>query len=545
MVNDERCELIAEIKLQCENINNRIEELLTQYSIEDLKTIKETMKYDNERFQYRLNNQEITILNTKDNSLKMIVTQENGETTQVYDGDKRSSMVISDDDGVMVIQTNKEVGKTAMRFNSDEEEMYFDENGASILISDDDSSLDLEIDGNKIKSNFNVDDNVSLSLNGKIKNGKITGKLKGIDLEYKEEFKKLGENDFEDKAKYKYAKNAGVVNAEFKEGEIKYFEARDFMDGCSPDGDHSHYVAKKDKNGNMYMRLEEGEDVLEGVNILPEEIKEPISDYIVSDLTQEENNKDLSPKLNSQSESDSAVNESVKNENSVKPVIFKPSILHTLQQLRYEKEGFRKNIEQQSFSKCEYYNVTDTDTGESKKFTIIRGEDGEEYYHGAVIYQDGDGNVIADKCKVYDHGKELNLDGKNVVYNAGIDNCSMFCEVDGKTVGPKISVSEIADKTIAWVGVYDCNGKLMKPRTSCEFTYTEDKISFTEYETSLLRANLKEDLRSANKEFSFSAKNIEREEMVNNIVDEKNSNKSQKDSTNGVYKIVAGKNISR
>lgn len=518
IVNDERRKLIAEIKLQCENINNRIEELLTQYSVDDLKTIKETMKYDNERFQYRLNNQEITILNTKDNSLKMIVTQENGETTQVYDGDKRSSMVISDDDGVMVIQTNKEVRKTAMRFNSDEEEMYFDENGASILISDDDSSLDLEIDGNKIKSNFNVDDSVSLSLNGKIKNGKITGKLKGVDLEYKEEFKKLGKNDFEDKAEYKYAKNAGVLKAEFKEGEIKNFEARDFVDGYRPDGSHGHYVAKKDKNGNMHIRLEEGEDVLEGVNILEEENVAPIKGFIKSNLEDsnviEENvvepeNKEIEAEnVNSKERVVEPVNEMANEESEITE---KETIIKATPYWGYSKgDGSGVNIYAR-YNKLEVHNVYIKDTGDTIRYSVLGDGDGNNLLHGALIYQDKDGNVIKNKCKVYDLGDEVNLDGKNVMLHAS--DRRAFCRVDGKYLGPRISIREDDKSRTIGLDVYDGNGNLMHPSKNCSFMYIEE-------ESNLERENLKIDMRGMQAEDKPSVESYSR---LNDRIDERNN----------------------
>ena len=540
-ISEDKKKLIAEIKAQYPDMNKRVYEVLASYSMEDLKTVKETMKHDNEQFQYRLNNQEVTIQNTKDNSLNMTITGENSETMQVYDGDKRSSMVVLGDDGDMVIQTDKEAVKTAVRFNDDVGETYIDENHISLLNRDDDGNLyksfDLEVDGDKVKGSFDVRDdvNLSFSLDGEIENGKFTGKVKAVDNEYREEFEKSDKDDFDDKEEYKYAKSAGRVEAKFKEGEVEEFEARDFID-YAPDADHGRLVAKRDKNGDMHIRLEEtGEEVLEGINTLPEEKTEPIRDYIITDLTKENNENGLSSKPTTQSEESSPINESVENENFVKPVIVKTS---SINRGLYSREGTIRNIEQKSFSKCEYHCATITDTGESKKYTVIRGEDGKDVLHGAVIYQDGDGNIIKDKCKVYDHGEELNLEGRRVVYHTGINKDDMICLVDGKRVGPRINVSETDSSKIVNIDVYDCSGNLMKPTKNCVFTYAEDTIS-------LSRANLKEDFRTALGGFPSSEESIELKEKFNNRVDERNSMQAQKDSINAINKAKMEQHLNR
>ena len=179
IVNDERRELIAEIKLQYPDINSRIEELLTQYSVDDLKTIKETMKYDNELFQYRLKNQDFTISNNNDGSIRMSVSQENGETVHFYENEKRRGVVVVDDEGVLVTNTKKDTNETVSVYEDSNGRAYIDRNNIELSNFDDqgneDKFFDLEINGNRVRGNFNVGDDagLSFSMKGKISKDKI------------------------------------------------------------------------------------------------------------------------------------------------------------------------------------------------------------------------------------------------------------------------------------------------------------------------------------------------------------------------------------
>ena len=540
IVNDERRELIAEIKLQYPDINSRIEELLTQYSVDDLKTIKETMKYDNELFQYRLKNQDFTISNNNDGSIRMSVSQENGETVHFYENEKRRGVVVVDDEGVLVTNTKKDTNETVSVYEDSNGRAYIDKNNIELSNFDDqgneDKFFDLEINGNRVRGNFNVGDDagLSFSMKGKIsKDKKFSGKVKVVDTEYKNEFKNLEISDFDNQEEYDFAKKGGEAVLELEDGDLKQYEARDFMD-FTPQGRHESFIAQKDKNGNMHIRIDDLEgNVLEGGNILEEENVAPIKGFIKSNLEDsnviEENvvepeNKEIEAKnVNSKERVVEPVNEKANEESDVTE---KETIIKATPYWEYSKrDGVGVNIYAR-YNKMEVHNVHIKGTGDTIKYSVLGDGDGNNLLHGALIYQDKDGNVIKDKCKVYDLGDEVNLDGKNVMLHAS--DRRVICRVDGKYLGPQISIREDDKSRTIGLDVYDGNGNLMRPSKNCSFMYIEE-------ESNLDRENLKIDMRGIQAEDKLSLEGYSR---LNDRVDERNNLSKQKNMVSRVVGVV-------
>lgn len=255
-IGEEKKKLIAEIKAQYPDMNKRIEELLANYSADELKTIKETMIQDNEKFQYRLNNQDIIVENTSDGSLKMAIVEENGETTQVYDDDNSSSMFVSDDNGDMVIQTDKNTKKTSVILADDETVAYMYENNIEVVEAE--NAVNIKYQGNRVKATFVScgDADMEISVEGEIdRDGKFSGKFNGIDKEYKQELNEQKREDYQTDEEYELAKRGGEIEAYVENGEVIRAEIRDFID-YSPEPGSEHEEVIVEKNVKVVPRLE-------------------------------------------------------------------------------------------------------------------------------------------------------------------------------------------------------------------------------------------------------------------------------------------------
>ena len=81
------------------------------------------------------------------------------------------------------------------------------------------------------------------------------------------------------------------------------------------------------------------------------------------------------------------------------------------------------------------------------KMALIHSDIAFKYINSkkVIIQTNGDGNIIKDKCKVYDHGEELNLEDKSVVYHTGINKDDMIEALeDGQVLICKVSDGDFA-----------------------------------------------------------------------------------------------------
>jgi len=502
---EDRKKLIAEIKAQYPDMNKRVYEVIASYSMEDLKTVKETMKYDNEQFQYRLNNQEVTIQNTKDNSLKMTITGENGETMQVYDGDNRSSMIVSDDDGEMVINTNKNTNRTTASLNVEGGNVYIDENNVEVVEVDENGNeikvIDIERDGDDVRATFVSDSDVhmEISAEGRVdENGRFSGKIKGVDKEYKEELSEQTKKDYPTEEEYELAKGGGEFEVDVENDEVIRVESRDFIDYSPKSGsEHDHIVARKDENGNIQVISEtvsyENNNGIVSKRVVVDEGKEQVNAEEMassmqwidelrfqngkSETQSHDEERNQNEVLNQEEKSSyplSGLNRNIyviedsysgyDNENgniiekttTVKgrrgdDILYKADEKVTTERIYFSYNAANGSFQEAKVVESVAINREDDENGNIVTTTYVNGKK-----HGIELVQNKEVDILG--YKLYNAGEEINLEGKNVSIDA-IDG-GLSVKVDGNSFGVGIGCRSNGD---AYVSVYpDIDGNRMK-----------------------------------------------------------------------------------
>lgn len=110
--------MVTELKAQYPNMSDAVAEILSNYSLDNLKDIRETLKADGEKFNFTVDGNQVMLSGGDGKPLNMEVQMLDGTRKQTSQGDKRSSVAEFNEDGRLstLVQKDERSGNMEGRF---------------------------------------------------------------------------------------------------------------------------------------------------------------------------------------------------------------------------------------------------------------------------------------------------------------------------------------------------------------------------------------------------------------------------------------------
>lgn len=151
----EMARLQAELKAQCDDMNEAVGKVFAGYGVDQLKDVKATLKSDGDKLNYMIDGNRFELSGGFDGKpLNVEIFGRDGSRLQNSQGETRSSTVLYDADGNMAayVQKDERTGNVAGEFRGDDAVFRVEQVAGRVKarITDMDSQMMMDVNGNKM-----------------------------------------------------------------------------------------------------------------------------------------------------------------------------------------------------------------------------------------------------------------------------------------------------------------------------------------------------------------------------------------------------------